>query len=336
MDTEKTASRRTSDLPSGRLLTPRTVAPLGLTAHELRSAHRLGQMVRLRRGVYAKTADLDPVQRHHLRILAAKDLLDESAVLSHVSAAVWRGLDVPWAMIDDRVHVTRGIAGGSIRERLATHTGQVPDDQWTVIDGLRVTTVARTVVDLARVSEVKPAVALADRVLRQDGADASRTEMQRILGQSKGRRGVGQARWVVGFADPRAESGGESVSRVVLESLGVPTPELQFEVRTVRGALIGRTDFAWPRHRTLGEFDGRVKYRRLPAANGEDPGEVVFREKRREDRLRAAGWEVVRWTWDELARPEELEQELRQAFLRGEQRWGADTSDPGSARARGR
>lgn len=288
--------------------------------HDLRAAHRAGRVSRLRRGVYADDTDLDPVSRHRLRILAAKDILDGSAVLSHVSAAVWHGLDVPWALVDDRVHITRGASGGSWRDRLATHTGPLPPGHWTVVDGLRTTTLGRTVVDLARVSPVRYAVALADHALRDRGGEALRADMERIVTDGRGKRGIKQARWVVGFADGRAENGGESVCRVVMASLDIPTPELQFEVRTARGALIGRADFAWPALRTLGEFDGRVKYQRLAGAKGEEPGQVVFREKRREDRLRAAGWEVVRWTWEDLARPEVLADSLRQAFQRGRAR----------------
>lgn len=54
-----------------------------------------------------------------------------------------------------------------------------------------------------------------------------------------------------------------------------------------------------PEQRTVAEFDGKVKYGRLRRP-GEDPGEAVFREKRREDAVRAADQAVVRWTWHDL------------------------------------
>lgn len=317
------------DFPTGVLLTPGTAASLGLDAHGLRAAYRAGRLNRVRRGVYAAEGDLDPIERDRLRISAAKQELDPTAVLSHVSAAVWHGLDVPWGMIDGRVHVTRGSTGGSIRDRLATHTGRMPDDHWTVVDGMRVTTVARTVVDLARVSSTRDAVALCDHALRQHGGEDLRAELERIVHRSGRRRGVNQARWVVGFADARAESGGESACRVVLASLGVPAPELQFEVRTVGGVLIGRTDFAWPQFATVGEFDGKVKYLRLPLAQGEDPGRVVFREKRREDQLRAVDWQVVRWTWKELDDPVAMKRSLVTAFERGQRLLQARASRSG-------
>ena len=69
--------------------------------------------------------------------------------------------------------------------------------------------------------------------------------------------------------------------------------------------MVGRCDFGWEDLRTLGEFDGRVEYGRL-LRPGQDPGDAVFEEKRREDAMRAEGWGMVRWTWSDLQRPEVL------------------------------
>jgi hypothetical protein len=74
----------------------------------------------------------------------------------------------------------------------------------------------------------------------------------------------------------------------------VPSPDLQPRVHRRDGTVIGRADFGWETFRTLGEFDGRVKYGRL-LRTGQEPGDAVFREKRREDELRDHRWEVARW-----------------------------------------
>jgi hypothetical protein len=74
-------------------------------------------------------------------------------------------------------------------------------------------------------------------------------------------------------------------------------------------------DFGWPGLRTVGEFDGRVKYVRL-LRPGQDPGDVVFEEKRREDDLRDAGLQVVRWGWDDLGDFDLVAARLRRAFRR--------------------
>lgn len=118
------------------------------------------------------------------------------------------------------------------------------------------------------------------------------------------------------FADGRSGSVGESLSRVVLAELGLAPSTLQFEVRTTNGAFVARTDFAWEQQRVVGEFDGRVKYGRL-LRPGQDPGEAVFEEKRREDTIRDEGWQVVRWTWPDLTDRARLGERVQRAQNRG-------------------
>ena len=96
----------------------------------------------------------------------------------------------------------------------------------------------------------------------------------------------------------RSESVGESRSRVAIALAGLPAPALQWPVRY--GGAVARTDVGWVAQRTVGEFDGKVKYGRL-LRPGREAGEVVYAEKLREDGIRAQGWEVVRWTWRDLA-----------------------------------
>mgnify|MGYP001671329974 CR=1 FL=1 len=106
-------------------------------------------------------------------------------------------------------------------------------------------------------------------------------------------RGGPRARQAVRLADGRSESPGESMSRVRMWEHRLPKPELQVSVRV--GSELYILDFYWPDHGVAGEFDGRVKYR--SASFGQDPEDVVWREKLREDALRASGLTVARWTW---------------------------------------
>ncbi|HYP45923.1 MAG TPA: hypothetical protein VEQ66_12090 [Propionibacteriaceae bacterium] len=78
---------------------------------------------------------------------------------------------------------------------------------------------------------------------------------------------------------------------------------------------MGRADFGWPEHRTVGEFDGRIKYGRLLKA-GESAGDVIYAEKLREDEMRDLGWQVVRWMYADLATPEVIGDRIRRAFTR--------------------
>ena len=71
---------------------------------------------------------------------------------------------------------------------------------------------------------------------------------------------------------------------------------------------LGTADFGYPLARVIGEFDGHTPFGRL--RSGEFPFDVPAQEKtaeqEREHRLRLAGWRVVRWTWADLAAPNEL------------------------------
>ena len=100
--------------------------------------------------------------------------------------------------------------------------------------------------------------------------------------------------------DGGSQSVGESLESYLFWRMHLPRPELQYRVYDRHGELIGITDFAWPEHGVYGEFDGKVKYGRL-LKPGQDPGDVVFAEKRREDLIRGAtGGIMVRHTWADL------------------------------------
>ena len=138
---------------------------------------------------------------------------------------------------------------------------------------------------------------------------------------SPARRAAGSAARVVRFADGRSESVGETRSRVVLHDAG-SSRRPRCSSRSDRadgGLLVGRTDFAWEEDRVVGEFDGRIKYGRL-LRPGQDAGDAVFEEKRREDAIRDEDWDVVRWTWADLRRPRRLGDRVRRARERGARR----------------
>jgi len=99
---------------------------------------------------------------------------------------------------------------------------------------------------------------------------------------------------VIDLADGDSMSAGESLSRVQMFRLGLPRPRLQAKHEDEQG-LIGYVDFDWDG--VIGEFDGKLKYRVPADADPSEAAEIVWREKKREDRLRAHS-EVVRWTWD--------------------------------------
>ncbi len=72
-------------------------------------------------------------------------------------------------------------------------------------------------------------------------------------------------------------------------------------------------DLGWPELRTVGEFDGMVKYGRFRRP-GETVADAVVREKLREDAIRDTGLRVVRWTWTELGQFAVVVDRLQRAF----------------------
>lgn len=105
---------------------------------------------------------------------------------------------------------------------------------------------------------------------------------------------------MVASADGRSDSVGESRSRIALHRAGLPPEVLQWVVTAADGRFLGKVDFGWPGRRVVGEFDDKVEYGRL-LPPGQAPGDAVFAEKLREDRLRDEGLAVVWWTWSELS-----------------------------------
>ena len=287
---------------------------LGYTPGELSRLVRKGDLTRVRRGAYGSPAPEapDPIEQHRRLVRATFPVLARDAVASHASAAVLHGVPLFAASLA-RVQVTRGeIPGGKMRSVIQLHAAPLDASDVVVIDGIAVTTLARTVADLARSLGFEQAVVTGDAALRQG---LQHGEVADCLARMRRWPGVIQARRVLHFLDGRSESPGESRSRVGFLISGIPSPELQHEVYNDRGRLIGRTDFAWAELGTLGEFDGKTKYGRL-LKPGETPDAAVYREKLREDALRGAGWQVVRWTWADLARPQDIAGRLRQAFVR--------------------
>jgi very-short-patch-repair endonuclease len=147
----------------------------------------------------------------------------------------------------------------------------------------------------------------------------SKTELQNVAASCARWPGIERARQVIEFSDGRAESAFESISRVAFRDSGLPPPELQVRIGNAEW-MIGRADFLWREHRTIGEADGALKY------ENPDRGRLQLR---RDADLRAAGFEVVHFTWREVdGTPEAVVSSIRDAFrraaiLRGAERRGA-------------
>lgn len=295
------------------LLTAASARASGLTPDDLARGVRRGELHRVRRGVYCRAgtwAGAAPAAQHLLRVRAAALALG-TPTFSHRSAAAAWGLPVlgAWpADVDVLVHGARGgRSSRGVRRRAAA-----PGVRVTARAGVVVTDLARTVVDLAATEPFPSGVVATDHALRELGLPPS--EAEDLLSARGAAPGVRRAREVLAFADRRSESPGESLSRVRLRELGAPPPVLQHELLD-RDGFIGRVDFWWPGQRVVGEFDGRLKYRADEVADGRPAEDRVWAEKLREDRMRAHGVRVVRWTWDDALRADPLRARLAAAGL---------------------
>ena len=159
--------------------------------------------------------------------------------------------------------------------------------------GLRLTCRVRTAVDLIRRGPVEDAVVLLDQLVHTGvvGLDDVRCAADR-LPRSRGSR---QARKVAGLADGFAQSPQETRLRLLLLGSGLPEPVAQFRVFDDEG-FVARLDFAYPDLKIALEYDGLWHGDRR----------VFLDDRRRLNRLNAAGWVVIHVTLEDLRRPEWL------------------------------
>lgn len=275
------------------------------------------QYVQVRRGVWIEAERWEamlPVTRHAALVHATALCCDPDSdhIYSHESAAALWGLPriEQWPQL---AHVTTLM---SVRSSAGLRTHECELDAYMLRSGLRVTTPERTVVDLARTGSLVSAVAAADFALRHGltTADNLVEEAGEIPMRGRGRAA---ARLVAELADPRAMSAGESLSRAQMFVLNLPRPELQASYEDAQG-LIGYVDFGW--EGVVGEFDGRVKYRVPEGVSAEEAGRVLWREKQREDRLRAQGLRVARWVYAEAMQPQHMAARLAEQGIRPQPR----------------
>jgi hypothetical protein len=282
---------------------------------DIQRALRIRLWTRIRVGTYT-FSDLwpdGPQQQHLIAARSVAHRLGHRVALSHTSAALVHDLTVWDADLTD-VHTTRLDGGAGRRESgIWHHEGFLLDEDLVEIDGMLVVRPVRAAVETGMLVGGEQALVVLDSLLHHGHEHAELAATFELLNRWP------QAQHLqvpVRMADGRAESAGESRTRYLCHVAGLPAPDLQLEVRDSQGHLVGTCDFGWEEHRLLGEFDGKVKYGRL-LRPGEEPGDAVFREKKREDALReVTRWSMVRITWSELYRPAETAARIRRLMRR--------------------
>jgi very-short-patch-repair endonuclease len=251
---------------------------LGVSDDTITGWLRAGRMISLHRGVYAMGHDH---LSSHGRFLAAVLACGPGAALSHQSAAVLWGLREPRG---PRIDVTVPTPGGRARRRLVVvHRSVVRPDEIGVRDGIRVTTPARTVLDLAGAFTRRQL----ERALDQAaflGLDLS------DLAPRRGKRGAALLRAVLTQHDAGStwtRSKLEERMLALCRSADLPRPRVNREVEGFE------VDFHWPEQLLVVEIDDWSSHR----------GRGAFERDRLRDAVMVeAGWRVVRITRARLAR----------------------------------
>jgi len=224
-------------------------------------------------------------------LTATQRRLPDSAVFSGRTAAWLHGLDVPPC---DPVEVTlppdsrtAHVAGISIR-RAELRAGEI-----STRHGLRVTSVVRTLADVARRSSIIDAVAVLDAALHQRLLKVG--HLNRWLESHAGFPGMASLRRAIELAEPATESVMETRLRLLLVFARLPAPQAQVSLCDAAGRFVGRPDLYYPVHRLGIEYDGSTHRESLAADN------------RRQNRLINAGYRLLRFSAaDVLSAPESV------------------------------
>lgn len=318
------------------LVTRRQAITAGMTPEWVDRLVRQGDLVAVRRGVYAEDAYVASLtsfrERRRLADRAASLRISMPHEMSHDSAA--HELDL--AILrppDPMTHVTRpGVVGSHLRYGVKHHLAPYVSHRVEVVAGIRVLGPARTALDIAREHGLRAGVVAVDSA-RRGGTTMS--ELERELELMRSWPFVTVVREAVALSDPDTDSIGETLTRELVEELGYGRPQTQFGL-----TANGRTawcDLRLGRH--LFEFDGKVKYQRLDEGGVAlaSASDIVWREKQRQDWLCGFKLGMSRVVWDDLlgsGRERALDR-LRREYLDTCRRFGETIDDLTPYLARG-
>lgn len=260
---------------------------LGLTRRHLRQSLEYREIRRVLRGVFvaAETPDTPLVRAH-----AARLVISPHAVICDRTAAWLLGAEVfRYRELDVLPPIESYVLRGhdpTDRPECAGGTRDLLPTDWFDLEGLRVTTPARTALDLACKLPRREAYAAMVAVMRTCGLE--RADVQALVPRYFRRRGIVQGRQLVAIAEPRLESSGEAWTLLEIADHHLPLPEPQFWV-LVDGVPTYRLDFAYPHAKVAVEYDGEEFH---------SGAEARTRDRRRRQWLEDRGWTVIVLTKD--------------------------------------
>lgn len=239
---------------------------------------KAGRLIRVCRGVYGdRDADV-------LGQLAALDLVAGQPIVSCMgTAAMLYGFDTENT---SRLH----ILDPGVRMRPSTNlmVHQRSGALLRRVEGRLATGPAWTAVEVARTLRRPRALATLDAALHVQAC--TRGELESVIREHKGRRGIVGVRELIAFVDGRAESAMESETRLVFIDNQVAEPELQYCIVDLYGK-VWRVDFAWPAAMLVAEYD---------SVQWHQGREALLHDRLKTARLQECGWLTVPVTVDDV------------------------------------
>jgi very-short-patch-repair endonuclease len=272
----------------------------GIRPTTLRDRVERGQLVPLHRGVYA-------VGHAHLRPngyrLAAVLAVGRGAVLSHRDAAALHGLRSGGGT---RIDISTPQERRST-ERIRVHGRRTLDAQdVTTVEGIPVTTVARTLVDLAEVLAHQALTKVCSEAERQRCLDVK--SIEEALERRQGRRGPATAKLRAALRD--LGDHGTTLTRSPLEDRLLPLLEAHDLPRPATNAHVEgwEADAVWHHQRLIVELDGWAWH---------NTRRTFQRDREKSNRWTTKGWVVLRFTHaDVMRRPHEVAAQIAEQLSR--------------------
>ena len=291
-----------SELPLS--FTRRQAIAAGVSDVRLATMVRNGELIRVRRGVFtcvAEAASEGRARRHLDLVRAALDSRRGPHMVSHLSAVAAYGLPLPLGVYTVHLTALSPRARTTRRPGLWVHHANSYDNETCELDGLVLSSLARTVADCLRDFSPRVSVPIADAALHR--RLVTREVLLAQMAMQCHWPGRTQADATTPLVDGRRESWLESYAFVRFAEWGISLPHPQVEVFDEAGHFVARTDGAWIEDATVLELDGRTKYQ-IPTNGMVDPDAVWEAEKARYDRLGNLGLERVRFGLTDLRRHE--------------------------------
>ena len=219
-----------------------------------------------------------------------------------------------WSMPLDKVAVTAHAE--TVRSHSTVKTFRksttLPAHEVTTINGFKVTTIERTLLDVATTCGFAAAVVAIESALYHHRT--SRESLEKYFRSKRNLNNLPVALKALAFAASGSQSVLESRSRLFFNHFGYPMPEQQVVI-TTRGGRQYRVDFLWRGLKLIGEADGTSK---LVGGPEKEQWKRIRAQREREEALRAEGYTFVRWGWEDLAKPAELYARLESAFAQAQ------------------